>query len=103
MSLALVGKANKRNVEIEHIHEILDRKIGRKKNEFFFVAPTNKHCLKKFVAVTCCKEGEAKRASERTNEKAKLVITKVFEAVFARVMQGAKTRQFDDIQGLKQE
>jgi hypothetical protein len=53
---------------------------------------------------TYWKVGEAnERASERENEReSKIVITKVFEAVFARV-QGAKTRQFDDHrQGLKQ-
>jgi hypothetical protein len=77
--LALVGKADKRNIEIEHIHEILDRKIGgKKKRKKICVAPTNKHCLKKFCRSSCCREGEAKGASERTNEKAKLVITKVF-------------------------
>jgi hypothetical protein len=70
MSLALVGKANKRNIEIEHIHEILDRKIGRKKKrKKICVAPTNKHCLKKFVAVLVAKkEKRNERARERTRK-----------------------------------
>jgi len=67
----------------------------RKKTKYFCCS--YKQTLREEICSQCLlQRRRSERASERENEReSKIVITKVFEAVFARV-QGAKTRRFDD-------
>jgi hypothetical protein len=69
--------------------------LPKKKHEIFFLQLQTNIAWRNFSQYLLQRR-RSERASERENEReSKIVITKVFEAVFARV-QGAKTRQFDD-------
>jgi hypothetical protein len=67
--LALVGKANKRNIEIEHIHEILDRKIGGKKKTKKNLCCTYKQTLLEEILSQYLLQRRRSEKSERARER----------------------------------
>jgi hypothetical protein len=95
ISLALVGKATtKKNIEIEHNLMtsliLTSQKFYKKKRNFLLCLQTN--IAWRNLSQYLLQRRRSDRASERENEReSKIVITKVFEVVFARV-QGARCK-----------